>query len=57
MFEIGKSYLHSSGKTLIIVSSANTHAHGWCLIGEDQRGDLMPVGNHEGAFANWVLVK
>jgi hypothetical protein len=55
MFEIGKFYEHSSGKTLKIISAGITDAHGWCLIGEDGKGLLQPVGNHDGAFTGWEL--
>ena len=53
MFEIGKKYTHTSGRTITVITGAYTNIHGWCLIAEDSKGELIPIGNHEGAFANW----
>lgn len=53
MFQIGKSYLHTNGKKLTVITGACTSVHGWCLIAETDKGELMPVGNHEGAFIGW----
>jgi hypothetical protein len=42
-FELGKSYIHSSGQRMKIVGMAETVIHGNALIGEDERGTLTPI--------------
>ncbi len=50
MFEIGRQYVHTSGKAIRVIAGAYTNMHGYCLIAEDNRGDLIPVGNDS---ASW----
>ena len=54
MFEIGKTYVHASGKRMCIVGKAQSPAWGECLVGEDvETGELMPVGTLEENFTGW----
>jgi len=53
VFEFGKNYKHSSGKTMKICGIATTHTYGLCLIGEDNNGRLIPVGDSPSHFTNW----
>ena len=54
MFKYGKTYIHEgTGDILRIVGCADTYSYGKCLIGEDQHGELFPVGQEEDNFQNW----
>lgn len=44
IFEIGKTYKHSTSKKMTIVGEADTKAYGHCLVGETEDGELQPVG-------------
>lgn len=56
-FEIGKSYKHTSGAKLHIVGMVQTHIYGLCLVGEDEEGQLKPIGIDRGATENWTKIK
>lgn len=54
IFEVGKTYKHSTGKRMTIIGRLNTHTYGVCLIGEDDdTGELYPVGENEENAINW----
>ena len=55
-FEIGKSYVHTSGREMSIVGFAKTYAYDWTLIGEETNGSLIPVGGDETATVGWSCV-
>lgn len=55
-FEIGKCYRHTTGRTLRIVGSAFTLMHGPCLVGEDEHGQLIPVGPDETNAVNYTEI-
>ena len=56
VFQYGKVYKHSTGGTLRIVGVADTHVHGKCLVGEDDLGNLIPIGQDESAAVNYIEV-
>ena len=53
IFEVGKTYQHDSGKKMTIIGQLKTHAWGECLIGETDKGDLVPVGKSEEHALYW----
>ena len=52
-FELGKYYKHNSGKKLYICGVCATKTYGICLMGEDNCGNFIPTGRHEGATLNF----
>lgn len=44
-FELGKYYKHTTGTKIYICGLGETYYHGRCFIGENERGELSPVGN------------
>ena len=56
IFEVGKTYQHSNGKRMTIIGRLKTHVYGECLIGEDDNGELIPVGESDENAVNWVEV-
>lgn len=46
-FELGKYYQHTTGAKLYICGVGDTHYHGNSFIGENENGELSPVGRHE----------
>lgn len=54
IFEIGKTYTHTTGKKMTIIGRLKTHIYGECLIGECDTGELVPVGEQEDNSVNWV---
>jgi hypothetical protein len=57
IFEIGKTYRHSTGKKMTIIGKLETHIWGECLIGETSDGELVPVGELEEHTVNWIEEK
>jgi hypothetical protein len=57
IFEIGKTYQHTTGKKMTIIGRLKTHAWGECLIGETDMADLVPVGEQEDNAVNWKEVE
>jgi hypothetical protein len=53
IFEIGKTYKHTTGKRMTIIGRLNTKTYGETLVGEDDRGELLPVGEKEENAINW----
>lgn len=53
IFEVGKTYQHSTGKRMTIIGRLHTKTYGECLIGEDDIGVLQPVGEKEENAVNW----
>ena len=53
IFEVGKTYQHSTGKKMTIIGRLKTHLWGECLIGERDTGELVPVGEYEENTVNW----
>lgn len=56
IFEIGKTYRHTTGEIMTIIGKLKTHMWGECLIGETDTGDLVPVGSQEANAVNWKEV-
>ena len=56
-FKIGKTYQHTTGKRMTIIGRLKTHAYGVCLVGEDDAGELCPVGENEENAVNWYEVE
>lgn len=56
VFEIGKSYKHTTGKEMTIIGELETKYWGFCLIGETSDCELIPVGRDEESAINWSLV-
>lgn len=55
IFEIGKTYKHTTGKQMTIIGRLKTHTYGECLIGEElDTGELVPVGEQEDNSINWA---
>ena len=52
-FELGKFYMHTTGKKLYICGVVDTYAYGKALVGEDAYGNLIPIGNHKYATENY----
>ena len=44
IFELGKYYEHTAGNKLHVCGVCATHTYGKCLVAEDDRGKLIPVG-------------
>jgi hypothetical protein len=57
VFQYGKTYRHTSGDILSIVGIANTRTYGKCLIGEDQNGNLKPIGQSEDNTEGYVKLE
>lgn len=57
IFEVGKTYQHTSGKRMTIIGRLKTNTYGVCLIGEDDAGELHQVGENEENAINWHEVK
>ena len=55
-FELGKTYKHNSGEKMKIVGYALTHIYGECYVGENEYGELIPVGKEEDNAVNWEEV-
>ena len=54
VFEVGKTYKHSSGKVMKIQGKIHTETFGDGLLGEDlNTGELIPVGETEKNFIGW----
>lgn len=53
VFELGKTYVFTDGKKMKIIGLADSVAYGKCLIGEDDRGNFIPVGDKEENTVNW----
>lgn len=53
IFEVGKTYQHSTGKIMTIIGRLKSHIYGECLIGERDTGELIPVGESEDNAVNW----
>lgn len=53
IFEIGKTYQHSTGKKMTIIGKLTTHIWGEALIGETDNGELLPVGEKEENTMGW----
>lgn len=52
-FELGKCYKHESGSKYFICGIVNTEYHGICLVGENELGELHPVGMEEANAENF----
>lgn len=57
IFEIGKTYQHSTGKIMTVIGRLKTHLWGECLIGETDCAELVPVGEQEENAINWVEIE
>ena len=55
-FKIGRVYAHTTGAELRIVGAARTYHHGWTLVGEDEQGNLRPIGSDESHTENYTDV-
>lgn len=53
IFEVGKTYQHSTGEIMTIIGRLKTRTYGECLIGERDTGELVPVGESEENAVNW----
>jgi hypothetical protein len=53
IFELGKYYEHTAGDKLHVCGVCATHTYGKCLVAEDDRGKLIPVGEDEHAAENY----
>ena len=53
VFEVGKTYIHSAGRMLRILTEIDTITYGKCLIGEQDNGEIVPVGIGPGYAQNW----
>lgn len=54
-FEVGKCYIHNSGKVMRILCEVNTHYYGHCFIGETDDGRFIPVGMESEFTINWKV--
>jgi hypothetical protein len=52
-FELGKYYKHTTGSKLYICGLGETYYHGRCFIGENERGELFPIGNTQENAMNY----
>ena len=53
IFEVGKTYQHTTGVRMTIIGRLKTYIHGECLIGERDNGELVPIGESEAHAFNW----
>ena len=54
MFEIGKTYAHSSGQKVVILAKVQSPIWGECLVGEDmETRKFVPISTWEEAFIGW----
>jgi len=53
LFEIGKFYKHPNANSIRITGKVYSTIYGPVLVAENVRGDLIPIGDHEGAFTGW----
>lgn len=54
IFEIGKTYKHTTGQKMTIIGRLKTKTYGECLIDERDTGELLPVGEQEDNTVNWT---
>lgn len=54
IFEIGKCYVHASGKKMRIIGEMDTYYYGHCLIGETDDIKYLPIGQTEENVVNWA---
>lgn len=47
IFEVGKAYKHVLGYKILIIGEVDTYHYGKCLVGENNIGELKPVGKEE----------
>ena len=52
-FELGKYYQHTTGMKLHICGLSDTYYHGRCFVGENNKGELLPVGSDEASAVNF----
>jgi hypothetical protein len=52
-FELGKYYQHTTGSKLYICGISDTYYHGRCFVGENEYGELMPIGNTQENAMNY----
>lgn len=52
-FELGKYYQHTTGAKLYICGLSETYYHGRCFIGENEHGELSPIGSSEENAMNY----
>ena len=55
-FQFGKIYKHTTGSILRIVGFAYTYTYGQCFVGEDECGNLSPVGMTEDHSVNFTEI-
>lgn len=53
IFEIGKTYIHESGKMMHIVGAVSSRTYGLCLVAENEKGEFSPVGSSEEHRIGW----
>ena len=53
MFRVGRTYRHATGRRMTIVGTLETRTYGTCLVGETDKGELVPVGTTEDNYVNW----
>lgn len=56
IFELGKYYQHTTGTKLYICGIGETIYHGRCFIGENQCGELAPIGCSEHNTVNFTEI-
>lgn len=52
-FELGKYYQHTTGTKIHICGLGETYYHGRCFVGENNNGELSPVGSDESSAVNF----
>ena len=56
IFELGKYYQHTAGVKLHICGIGDTQYYGKCFIGENEFGELIPVGCTEVNAVNYAEI-
>ena len=53
-FELGKTYMNTSGSVITIIGAVKSLTYGWCYLAEDEEGNFRPIGYTDDGYAqNW----
>ena len=55
-FEVGKTYRHTSGETIRVLTEVDSYMYGNCLLGENGKGEFIPLSTEEWATENYEEV-
>lgn len=55
-FEVGKTYRHTSGEIIRVLTEVDSYMYGKCLLGENDKGEFIPLSTEEWATENYEEV-